>query len=434
MSATGTVRLAGALAVTEAADGMSATGTVRLAGALAVTEAADGMSATGTIVDAPEPERPFVPPDVGDFDLLWYAPAHPTKAFETGQTAEVGGPFSVTGLEYAHVEEAEYTVRSASSWGSDVAYIFATLDEEPGEIVCYFKTGSSIGTLPTLASLSDTTGTIPFWHLRLDGSTKKFYPECAYQDGSLITENLAYTTQDIFSTIAANTWYVYRIQIKDSYQARLTIETTGGSVIGECYTFGGNLPRIVDLKVFFELFGDSAADIVYGFFGAKSVAETSYSAWDSTGFVAGASMLTTPGSSWTGSLFNGVTGAGSVTWDSTNKEWDIVAQGYGAGAAYDIGLVTSGDVIEVFGKLNSMSAVMGEMEIALGFAYGVSSNEVMISSTGLFHATLTCNNTQASTQVLIGGRSGETNATFSVQDLLIIKNKIALGVSTSNPA
>lgn len=380
------------------------------------------------------PARPFTLPDQGDFDLLYYAPDYPTIGFETGQTAPVGGPFLVSGAEAAHVEESAYTIRGASSWGSDVAYIFAAFAEKPGEIVAYFKTGTSIGTLPTLASTTDTTGVIPFWHLRLDGATTKFYPEQASNNGGFVQANLAYTTQDIFSTIAANTWYVYRIQIKDSYQARLTIETTGGSVIGECYTFGGNLPRLVDLNVFFELFGDSAADIVYGFFGAKSVAETSYSAWDTTGFVAGASMLTTPGSGWTGSLFNGVTGAGSVTWDSTNKEWDIVAQGYGAGGAYDIGSVTSGDVIDVFGKLNSMSAVMGEMEIALGFAYGVSSNEVMISSTGLFHATLTCNNTQASTQVLIGGRSGETNATFSVQDLLIIKNKIALGTSTTNPA
>lgn len=392
-----------------------------------------GINQNGEAVVGP-PARPFTLPGTSGFDLLYYAPAYPTKAFSTGQTATAGGPFTLSGTEALNVEETAYTVRGASSWGSDVAYIFADMASAPGEIVCYFKTGSSLGALPTLASTSDGTGTLPFWHLRLNSGDTKFFPEWATTNGGFSQANLHYTTQDIFSTIATGTWYVYRIQIRNSYTARLTIETTGGSVIGDCYVFGGNVPRIHGLKVFYELFGKSAADIVYGFFGAKSVGNTDYSAWATTGFVAGASMLTAPGAGWGGSLFNGITGPGSVTHDNTNKEWDIVAQAYGAGGAYDIGSVTNGDVVHVYGKLNAMTSAMGSMEVALGFAYGVNSNEVQISSTGDFHATLTCNGTQATTQVLFGGRSGETNATFSVQDLLILKNRIALGTSTSNPA
>lgn len=374
--------------------------------------------------------RPFVPPAIADFDLFYYLPGYPTRLLAAStEMPIVGNALTLTGSEYDNVQETAYVTKGGPSWSPGTAYVSADLDSVPTEILCYFKTGASVVSLPTIAITSDTTGTIPFWHLYLDATYGAFVPQFSYNAPPLTSVDMQWGTQEFFGSLSANTWYVYRAQQRGGYESRITVESTAGTVLGEFYGYSANLARHLSTKCFIELFGNGANDIQYGFFGARSAAKTSYAGWASMGFVAAASMLSAPGSGWGASLFGG-----SATHDATNKEWDIAAANYGEGGAYSVGPVTSGDVVEVWGKLNSMTSAMGSMEVALAYPYGVGSNEVQITSTGTFHATLTATTTNSNMQVILGGRSGETSAAFAVQDILIMKNKASLpDHSTSNP-
>jgi hypothetical protein len=189
-------------------------------------------------------DRPFVPPAIADFDLLYYLPGYPTRLLPAStEMPIVGNALTLTGGEYDNVQETGYVTKGGPGWSPGVAYVSGSLDEIPTEILCIFKTGASVLSLPTTAICSDTTGTIPFWHLYLDTTYGGFIPQFSYNAPPLTSVDMQWGTQEFFGALSANTWYVYRAQQRGGYEARLTVETLNGTVLGEFYGYSANLAR-----------------------------------------------------------------------------------------------------------------------------------------------------------------------------------------------
>lgn len=100
-----------------------------------------------------------MPPAIADFDLFYYLPGYPTRLLAAStEMPIVGNALTLTGSEYDNVQETAYVTKGGPSWSPGTAYVSADLDSVPTEILCYFKTGASVVSLPTIAITSDTTG------------------------------------------------------------------------------------------------------------------------------------------------------------------------------------------------------------------------------------------------------------------------------------
>lgn len=380
-----------------------------------------------------KPAKKFSLPPKDEYDLLYYSPKYRQETNVTRIMPQVGHPIEITGGDAEHVRERDYTIGGNDAWQGSTAYLITSLDDVPGELVCYFRTGKPALSVPTMAVLPDSTGRTPFLHLQLNSNVKGFIPQLSYNAPPLISKDMHWTTQNRFDDLPGNAWLIYRVQIR-RYEARLTVEATDGRILGECYAYSGNLPRYLGRVCFFELFGSGPSDMVYGFLGAKSPATTNYNDWARTGVIAAETMQTAPDSGiWGNRSGDGGSGAGA-SYDPSRQAWTILGTAPGTGTEIRLGAVSQGDSVDFWGNCVALQTRTGKgAAVTLASDRGLQKVAARIASPGDFHLQLVAETSAKEMSLIVGSDDLSSASQLSLQDVLVTVNKNTLSFSLSNP-